>query len=124
MNSTVTSDSAAAPTADERNWATGCHLAAFAGYITGIGFILGPLVVWLLKRDTSAFVNDQGKEAVNFQITMLLAFIVSCVLIIVLIGIPLLIAVGIIDLVFTIIAAIKASEGVAYRYPLNLRLIK
>lgn len=112
------------PTAEERNWAAGCHLSAFAGFCTGIGFVLGPLIVWLMKKDSSPFVSDQGKEALNFQITMLLLFIVSVFLIIVLIGIPMLIVLGILNIVFTIIAGVKASEGVAYRYPINFRLIK
>jgi uncharacterized protein len=114
----------AAPSAEERNWAAGCHLAAFTGLATGIGFVLGPLVVWLYKKDESHFVSDQGKEALNFQLTMLLAVIVSCMLIIVLIGIPMLILLGIFNFICIIIGAIKASEGVTYRYPFNLRLIK
>ena len=118
MNDTMT-----VPTAEERNWAVGCHLAAFSGLITGIGFVLGPLVVWLYKKDDSAFVSDQGKEALNFQLTMLISVAISCLLIVVLIGIPLLILLAIFNFVCTIVAAVKASEGVAYRYPFNLRLI-
>jgi uncharacterized Tic20 family protein len=112
------------PNAEERNWAVGCHLAALSGLITGIGFILGPLIVWLVKKDESAFVSDQGKEALNFQITMALAFVAACALIIVVIGIPLLILIGLFNLLCIVMAAVKASEGTTYRYPLNLRLIK
>lgn len=111
-------------TSEERSWAAGCHLSAFAGFCTGIGFVLGPLIVWLLKKDFSKFVDDQGKEALNFQLTMLILVIVSFFLIIVLIGIPMLIVLAILNLIFTIIAGVKASEGVAYRYPINFRLIR
>jgi len=113
-----------APNAEERNWAVGCHLAALSGLVSGIGFILGPLIVWLYKKDELPFVSDQGKEALNFQITMLLCFLAACVLIFVLIGIPLLILLGIFNFLCVIIGAIRASEGVRYRYPFNLRLIK
>lgn len=113
------------PTPEERNWAVLCHLGALLGFVIwGLGVVLGPLIVWLIKKDTMPFVNDQGKEALNFQITVLLAGIVCSALVFVLIGIPLLAALAIADLVFIIIAAIKASEGVSYRYPLSLRLIK
>lgn len=110
---------------NERTLGMLCHLLAFVGFI-GIPFgnILGPLVLWLVKKDESEFVNDQGKEALNFQITMTLAALVAMALIIVLIGIPLLIAIVVVDIIFVIIAAIKANEGQPYRYPFALRLIK
>ena len=100
------------------------HLASLVGIVIPLGTILGPLVVWLVKKDTMPFVDDQGKEAVNFNITVLIAVIVSGLLTLVLIGFVLLFAVGIAWLVLTIMAAIKANEGVAYRYPFALRLIK
>jgi uncharacterized Tic20 family protein len=113
------------PTAEERQWAMFAHLSALLGLVVwAAGILLGPLIVWLIKRDTLPFVNDQGKEALNFQITVFLAGIVCTALIFVLIGIPLLAALAIFDLVFLIIAAVKANEGVAYRYPICLRLIK
>ena len=113
-----------APTAEERNWAVLCHLSALLGVVVwGLGIVLGPLIVWLIKKDAMSFVDDQGREALNFQITVLLAGIVCSALVFVLIGIPLLALLGIADLVFIIIAAIKASQGVSYRYPVSLRLI-
>ena len=115
---------ATVPSDEDRNWAVGCHLAALSGLVTGVGFILGPLIVWLIKKDQSAFVSDQGKEAVNFQITMALAFVVSCVLIVVLVGFLLMALVGIFNLLCVVMAAMRSSEGVVYRYPVNLRLIK
>lgn len=113
------------PGPEERNWAVICHLSALLGLVVwGVGIMLGPLIVWLIKKDTLPFVNEQGKEALNFQITVFLVGLVCSALVFVLIGIPLLVALGIADLVFVVIAAIKASEGVGYRYPVSLRLIK
>lgn len=81
-------------------------------------------MVWLIKKDQSWFVNEQGKEAMNFQISLTIYAIVAAILIFVLIGIPLLVVLGIVWLVLMIMAAIKANEGVSYRYPLTLRFIK
>lgn len=111
-------------TETENNWGMAVHLSALAGYVFPFGSVIGPLVVWLMKKDEMPFVNSQGKEALNFQITMVIAALISIVLIFVIIGIFLLWAVAIIDLIFIIVAAIQASKGVDYRYPLSLRLIK
>jgi uncharacterized Tic20 family protein len=100
------------------------HLAAFAFFICPFGNVIGPLVVWLVKRDQSAFVADQGKEALNFNISVLLAALVCGVLVFILIGILLGVALFIFWLAMTIVAAIKASEGARYRYPFTLRLVK
>ncbi|GBD94995.1 hypothetical protein BMS3Abin05_02612 [bacterium BMS3Abin05] len=109
---------------DETMWAMFCHLATFAGLIVPfIGNIAGPLLIWLLKRDEYPLVEDQGKEALNFQISMTLYFVVSIILIFVVIGIFLLLALFVFDVIATIIAMVKASEGVKYRYPMSLRLI-
>ena len=112
------------------------HLSALlggiitAGWAGSIGCFIGPLIIWLLKKDTMPFVNDQGREALNFNITVAIAFLALFLLTIVTLGIgalitlPLMIIIGLAWLVLTIIAAIKANEGVAYRYPFALRLIK
>ena len=106
-------------------WGMLAHLSAFAGLVIPfIGHVLGPLVIWLIKRETMPFVNDQGKEALNFQITVTIAFAVAGVLVLAFIGILLLPLIAIADIIMTIIAAVKANEGVVYRYPLTLRLIK
>ena len=119
------SDSAALSAQEALKWAMGCQLVALVGILgNGIGFLLGPLVLWLLKRDVDPFVDEQGKEAVNFQLTMLLAAFVSFVLVLVLIGFVLLLIVAIMMIVFPIIAAIKVSNGEHYRYPLAIRFIK
>lgn len=112
-------------TEEETKWALGAHLSAFAAFLLpSFGQIIGPLIVWLVKRDQSAFVEDQAKEALNFQITVTLAAVVFGFLSIVLIGIPLLIALGIAWLVLTVKAALRASEGEAYRYPFTIRFVK
>ena len=115
---------ATSPTAVERNWAVAAHVSGLiAACFFGIGAVLAPLIIWLVKRDEMPFVADQAREALNFQVTMLLIGFVCWLLVFVLIGIPMLFVLGVFDLVCCILAAIKASEGVAYRYPFALRLI-
>ena len=113
----------ALPDKDQCTWAMLCHLRAFAGYAIPFGGIVGPLIVWLIKKDEMPFVDDQGKEAVNFQISIMIYVFVSAVLIFAVIGIVLLPAVLIFDLVMVIIAAIRGNAGEAYRYPLCIRFI-
>lgn len=111
------------PAPEERQWAMFAHLAALAGFVIPFGNLIGPLIVWQIRKDSMPFVDDQGKEALNFQITVTLAALVCLVLFLVLIGMLLLPLLGLAALVFTVIAAIKANDGEAYRYPLTLRLI-
>ena len=114
-----------APTQDERTWGMIAHLSAFAFFVFPIGGnIIAPLIIWLTRRDTSAFVDAEAKEALNFNISVSLAWIVCGVLTFALIGIPLGLILFLGWLVMTIVAAIKATEGVGYRYPLSLRLVK
>jgi len=108
---------------DERMWAMFCHLSGLAGFIFPFGNIIAPLVIWLIKKEEYALVNDQGKEALNFQISMTIYIIASVILIFLVIGIPLLIILGIFSLIVVIIAAIKANEGEKYRYPLTIRFL-
>ena len=114
---------------DERTWALIGHLSAFSAFVTGIGCILGPLVVWLIKRDTLPFAGEQAKEALNFNITVALAFVALWGLTFITFGIgivltgPLMLVIGVAWIVLVIVAAIKANEGVAYRYPMTLRLV-
>ncbi len=88
------------------------------------GNIIGPLVVWLIKRAEIPAVDAHGKEALNFQISVAIYAIVCLLLMFVVIGIFLLMALGIAALILVIIAAIKASSGELYRYPLTIRFIK
>ncbi len=110
---------------DEQNWAMICHLSALAGFIIPFGNVIGPLVVWQMKKDTMPLVDQHGKEALNFQITVAIAAIISMVLMLVIIGIFLLMVVALGGLVMTIIAGVKVANGeLNYKYPFALRLIK
>jgi uncharacterized Tic20 family protein len=109
---------------EERQWAMFAHLSALAGFIIPFGNIIGPLVVWMVKKETMPFVDDQGRESLNFQITVTIAALVCLMLFVVLIGMLLLPLVGLAALVLTVIAGIKANEGVDYRYPFAWRPIK
>jgi uncharacterized Tic20 family protein len=115
--------SISSPGKDERSWAMICHLSTLAGFVIPFGNIIGPLVTWIIKKDEFPLVDDQGKEAINFQISMTIYIIASIILIFLLVGIPLLIALGLFDLIVTVIAAIKANEGIKFRYPLCIRFI-
>lgn len=108
----------------EKNYAMLCHLVAFSGFIIPFGSIIGPLVMWLIKKEESEFINYHGKESLNFQISIAIYAIISGILALVLIGILFLIALGIIWIVFIIIASVKTSEGEEYRYPLTIRFVK
>ncbi|WMS85571.1 DUF4870 domain-containing protein [Pleionea litopenaei] len=111
------------PTADERQYAMFCHLAAFAGLIIPFGSIVGPLVMWLIKKDESAYINYHGREALNFNITMALLGLLCFLLMFVVIGVFLLPLLAVVWLIMIIVACIKANDGVEYRYPFALRLI-
>ena len=112
---------------DARMWAMFCHLAGLALFIPIIpiiGNVIGPLIIWQIKKDDYPFVDEQGKEAVNFQISMLIYGVIAAILIFACIGAVLLPAVIIFDVVFLLIAAVKANNGHHYRYPLTIRFIK
>jgi len=111
------------PTQDERTWAMAAHLSAFVGHFIPFGHIFGPLVVWLIKRDSSEFVGDQAKEALNAQISFTVYAAIAGVLILVVIGLPLLFLIWLLDILLVIIAAVTANGGHRYRYPLILRLV-
>jgi uncharacterized protein len=112
-------------TPDEKTWAMLCHISGLAGYLGVVPFasVIGPLIVWLLKKDTSAFVDEHGKESLNFQITMSIFYAIAILLCIVIIGFFILAFLGIWLIVLVIIAAIKASNGEHFRYPLTIRLV-
>ncbi|WP_114239823.1 DUF4870 domain-containing protein [Dyella sp. C9] len=124
-----------APSAEQRQWALFAHLSALIGLIItgtwfGWGCFIGPLVIWLVKKDTMPFVDDQAKEALNFNITVAIILLALKVLVVITLGLGVMIAIPVGTvvvvawLVFTIIAGIRANEGVRYRYPFTLRLIK
>ena len=108
---------------NERTWGMLCHLLALAGLLVPFGNVIGPLVIWLIKKDEFAFVNEQGKESLNFQITMAIGFLICIPLALIVIGVILGLALGIFDLVMVIIATIKANEGQHYQYPFRIRFL-
>jgi uncharacterized Tic20 family protein len=119
-----TAASGAAPTENERTWGMLAHLSALVGLVIPlIGNVLGPLVVSIARSDQSAFVAAHAKEALNFNISVTLAALLCTLLMLVFVGFLLGSALFIAWLVMTLIAAIKASEGAAYRYPFSLRLV-
>ncbi|MDH4150516.1 MAG: DUF4870 domain-containing protein [Betaproteobacteria bacterium] len=106
------------PSTDDRNLAMLAHLL---GIVSGF---VGALIIWLIKKDQSAYVDEQGKEALNFQITMLIAFVGAWILVFILIGALLFPLLLVVNLVFCILAAVAASKGEHYRYPFAIRLLK
>ncbi len=108
-----------------RRWAMICHLIALSGLLgNGIGFLIGPLVVWLIKREDHPFIDKQGKEAVNFQITMFIVLFIAVILCLVLIGFLFLFIIPLLMTIFPIIAAVRANRGEDYNYPFSIRFIK
>lgn len=110
----------------ERQWAMGCHLIALFGVVIPVpaATLLGPLVLWLIKREDGAFIDEQGKESLNFQISLFI-YLMACVALSVIgIGLVLIFPMAIFGFVCVIIAAIKASEGTSFRYPACIRFIK
>jgi uncharacterized protein len=110
---------------DVRTWNVLCHATALAGFfVPWAGHILGPLIVWLAKRNDSSEIDENGKESLNFQISMLIYNVIAGVLCLLLIGFVILAILHILNLVLVIVASIQASEGKFYRYPMTIRLIK
>jgi uncharacterized Tic20 family protein len=106
------------PDGNDKLWAIGCHLAGFIG-----APLLVPFIIYLVMRNESAFVRDHAREALNFHLSLIFYGILCWPFIFIIIGFPMLIALGVFAFVVAIIAAIKTSDGVAYRYPLCIRLI-
>ena len=109
----------------EKTWAITVHLLALLGFIgIPLGNILGPLVAWIILKKDYPMVDEQGKEAINFQISMTIYGFISALLIVVIIGFALVFVVVIVDVIFVVMAAVSVSNGKPYRYPLTIRLIK
>ncbi|CAM3946989.1 MULTISPECIES: DUF4870 domain-containing protein [Pseudoalteromonas] len=109
---------------DERMWAMLCHLSALAGFVVPLGAILGPLVVWLIKKEEMPLVAEHGRKSLNFQITMLIAYILCFILMFAVIGVILLPIVAIFSFIMVVIGAIKTNDGKPFSYPFSLNLIK
>ncbi|KVV01495.1 MULTISPECIES: DUF4870 domain-containing protein [Pseudomonas] len=112
------------PSREARQWAMFCHFSAFLGMWFPFGSLIGPLILWQMKRESDPFIDDQGKEAMNFQITVAIASAICYVLMFVLIGFALIGLLFIGAVVLVVIAGVKANDGVSYRYPFTWRPIK
>ena len=108
---------------DARTWGMLCHLAALAGYVIPFGNIIGPLIVWQVKKDSHPYVDTQGKAALNFQISLTIYAIIAAMLIFAVIGIVLLPLVGLFGIIMVIIASVKANNGEGFSYPLSITFI-
>lgn len=115
---TAAPDESTIPSKDALNLAVLCHVL---GFFTSF---VGPLILWMMKKDTNAYVEHHGREAMNFQITLLIAYVVGGTLSFICIGLVILAAAWIVNIVFSILAAVAASKGQRYQYPVSLRLIK
>ena len=113
-----------APSREERTWGMLCHIGIFVGHFIPLGNFFAPLIIWLIKREESDFIAYHGKESLNFQISIFIYMAIAFVFAILLVGLPFLLALWVFSLIFVIIAGLKANEGVYYRYPLTIRLIK
>lgn len=129
---TVPASHASGIPSDIRNWGVGAHLSGYVGFVAAFAF-LGPLVVWLIKRDAHPFIDHHGKEALNFQLSVLLYLVVGAIAAIpiaiftvglgLLVLIPVGLALAVAWLVLPIVAAVRASNGEGYRYPVTIRFI-
>jgi len=107
---------------EARNWAMFCHLAGLAMFLAVPGAnIIGPLIVWLMKREQFPLVDREGKSSINFQISMTIYMIVCAITVVGLILIP---VVVLLDLILLIIATVKTSSGESFKYPLTIRFVK
>ena len=109
---------------NEKQWVLLSHLSGFAGFVFPFGNILRPLLVYLLKKDQSVIVADHSREALNFQISITIYYIIAGILIVVIIGGFLLAILVVLQIVLMIKAALEADKGGFYRYPLTIRFIK
>jgi len=101
-----------------------CHLSAFAGYFFPFGGIIGPLICWLTRKDESQWVDQNGKQSMNFQLSILLYMVLAIPLIIIIVGIPILIFLGFLEVICIIIASVKASKGEEFKYPVTIPFIQ
>lgn len=111
-------------TESERNWSMLCHISAFAGFFFPFGGVIAPMIFWLSKRDESAWININGKAALNFNLSILLYMILVSPLVIIIIGAPIIFALVMVKIVCIIIASIKSAKGEIFRYPLSIPFIQ
>jgi len=111
-------------TETERNWAMLCHLSAFATFFFPFGGVIGPLICWLSRKDESEWVNMNGKNSLNFQLSILLYIVLAIPLCLILIGIPIIIILSTLKVICIIIASIKAPKGELFKYPLSIPFVQ
>lgn len=109
---------------DQRTWAMFCHLSALAGLLFPFGSVIGPLIVWLVKKEEMPLVAEHGRKSLNFQLTMMIAYIVCFMLMFVVVGVILLPLVALFSLIMVIVSAIKANDGKEVNYPMAIEFIK
>ena len=124
MNDQTETTAGNPPDKDARTWGMLCHLMALSGCIIPLGNLLGPIIIWAIKKDDAPFINDQGKEAINFQITVTIMAVIAIILSLIAIGFLLLVALMLYSVVMVVVAAIKSYDGESYRYPFTIRLLK
>ncbi|MBI5010911.1 MAG: DUF4870 domain-containing protein [Bacteroidia bacterium] len=111
-------------TETERNWSMLCHLSAFAGFFFPFGGIIGPLICWLTRKDESEWVNLNGKNALNFQLSILLYIVLAIPLVFIVIGIPIIAILSVLKVICIIVASVKAPKGELFKYPLSIPFIQ
>ena len=111
-------------TETERNWAMLCHLSAFATFFFPFGGVIGPLICWLSRKDESEWVNMNGKNSLNFQLSILLYIVLAIPLCLIIIGIPIIIILSTLKVICIIIASTKAPKGELFRYPLSIPFVQ
>ena len=109
---------------DQRTWAMFCHLSALAGLLFPFGSVIGPLIVWLVKKEEMPLVAEHGRKSLNFQLTMMIAYIVCFMLMFVVVGVILLPLVALFSLIMVVVSAIKANDGKEVNYPMAIEFIK
>ncbi|NIZ06933.1 DUF4870 domain-containing protein [Pseudoalteromonas sp. HF66] len=109
---------------EQRMWAMFCHLSALAGLLFPFGSVIGPLIVWLVKKEEMPLVAEHGRKSLNFQLTMMIAYIVCFMLMFVVVGVILLPLVALFSLIMVVVSAIKANDGKEVKYPMAIEFIK
>ncbi|MEI8644007.1 DUF4870 domain-containing protein [Pseudoalteromonas sp. Hal040] len=109
---------------EQRTWAMFCHLSALAGLLFPFGSVIGPLIVWLVKKEEMPLVAEHGRKSLNFQLTMMIAYIVCFMLMFVVVGVILLLLVALFSLIMVVVSAIKANDGKEVNYPMAIEFIK
>lgn len=109
---------------EQHTWAMFCHLSALAGLLFPFGSVIGPLIVWLVKKEEMPLVAEHGRKSLNFQLTMMIAYIVCFMLMFVVVGVILLPLVALFSLIMVVVSAIKANDGKEVKYPMAIEFIK